>query len=131
MSFLKNIKTATDLLQEKKDAKLADIKRQVNTTFENGVCELSLGWSIDCRRSANQNDISNIEGLIKLSPNDTDVISVKGADNQFHNVTVAELRDVVIPEMYVYGFSLYQRKWIAEEALKVAVTEAEIASVTF
>lgn len=131
MSFLKNIKTANDLFQEKKDAKLAEIKRQVNTTFETGVCDLSLGWSIDCRRSSTQNDITNIEGLVKLSQNDADIASVKGADNQFHDVTIAQLRDIVIPEMYAYGFGIYQRKWLAEEKIKVATTEAEIASVTF
>lgn len=122
-------KTPDDLFADKKTAKLNHIKSEVDALFSEGICSLSLGWDIDCRRSATKNDISNMEGLVKLSTNDADIVQIKGADAGVYEISVADLRDIIIPEMYAYGISVYQRKWAAESLVAQATTEEELDNI--
>lgn len=109
------------------------VKSAFEDAMSNGKLLLSLGWEIDCRRSGYRNDISNMEGLLKLQElsgaDDADLVAIKGADNGTHNVTVGELRNIILHEMYQYGAELYQRKWAFESAVDAATTATEVLQV--
>ncbi|MBE0599483.1 MAG: hypothetical protein IH614_19765 [Desulfuromonadales bacterium] len=108
-------------LTEWKRLKTLEVKMRFEDQLTSAVVNLSLGWPVDCRRSAKHDDIGNMERLLaKMLREGTEGTYLRGADNQFHPVTLAELRDVVIPEMVDYGFAAYQAKWQQEEVIQAA-----------
>lgn len=123
-------------IAEARELALIRAKQQFAASLAGGICNLSLGWPIDVRRGSGTDDVGNMQGLLRLAQHgglaDADQVAatgIKGADGAFHPVTVAELRDVVIPEMDAYGLSLYADKWLHESQIATAATVAEVLEV--
>jgi|LGVF01.2.fsa_nt_gb hypothetical protein len=116
-----------------RQAKLMQIKARSKAALPTGRVTLSIGWPIDCRRSARHDDVGNMERLLRLCQAagmaDSTKVTIRGADNANHEVTVAQLRDIVIQEMYQYGQGLYQHKWELEAQANAAATAADVLAV--
>ena len=130
--------TAAEILTTEKSNKLIEIKNAFINATKTSQCNLSLGWAIDCRRSGEVNDIENMQTLLDLAllegKADTDKIDapgIKGADNTFHDATIAELRDTIIPEMKKYGLAQYQKKFTLESQIDAATTVADVQAVVW
>jgi len=108
-------KTIDDIKQLKAD----EIKSLVEYEKQNSVITSSLGFTVNARRE----DIQNIDELIVLG-----VTSFRGADNVMHTVTATDLQ-TIRAEIVAEGFSLYNRKWAAEDALANATTETEVMAI--
>lgn len=129
-----NQPSSFSVLQTEKKNKKAEIKSSFKESLATGACTLSLGWEIDCRRG----DVENMRGLLEIAKKkgltDNDPIGPKGImgyDNQWHSATVAEVRDIIIPEMCEYGASLYQKKFQLIEQVSNAKTPEEVAAITW
>lgn len=130
--------TADQKLAAAKTSALSRIKSALGEAMASGVCTLSLGWQIDARRSGVNDDVANMQGLLTLAQSqglsDTAAVpggGIKGHDNSMHPVTVAELRDHVIPEMIAYGLSLYQKKWDLGTQIAAAATLSDLDAVVW
>lgn len=104
--------------------------------LDSGICNLSLGWPINCRRNGRDNDMDNMERLlnrcVRAGLEDTALVptpGIKGADDVFHDCTIADLRDVILPEMEDFGLQVYVNKWAKEEAIINASTLEELLAV--
>ena len=107
-------------IEQLKARKSEEIKSEVEYLRANNIITSSVGFDVNARRE----DILNIDELISLG-----VTSFRGADNVMHTVTSQELQ-IIRGEIVNAGLSLYNRKWAAEDAIKNATTEAEIASIS-
>lgn len=120
-------------IDQARQLKLMQIKSDFEAALPVGRVDLSLGWTIDCRRSSKAEDVSNMERLLKLCQSsgmsDTDSVQIRGADNLDHLTTVNVLRDVIIPEMYQYGLGLYEKKWTLESTISSASSVQEVLLV--
>lgn len=120
-------------IAEAREMVLLYSNKQFNDEVSGGACALSIGWPIDCRRGNGKDDIGNMQGLFRYSQHqglvDTDTLRIKGSDGAFHEVTVAQLRDEIIPEMDAYGMALFQSKWQREASIEAAATVAEVMEI--
>lgn len=125
-----------EILAEAQELKTVHIKQSFAAEVAGGKCTLSLGWDIDCRRASGKDDIGNMQALLRIAQAqalaDTDQVTadgIRGADNQSHPATVADLRDKIIPEMDQYGLGLYSRKWQLESTVAAAKKTADVLAV--
>lgn len=119
------------LLTTIKEQRKSSIKNSFIDAQANGRLTTSLGWDIDVRRSADQNDVQNMQSLYtymeKVGLTSTTIV---GADGIGHEVSLAEL-DVIITEMIGYGLGLYQHKWLKEMEILSATTAEQAYNVTW
>lgn len=121
--------SAPDLAEWRRLKKLA-LGSAFDGSLAAGRFQCSLGWAIDCRRSGKHDDVGNMERLLgKLTRDGAVGCTIRGADNEFHAVTTAQLRDVIIPEMVDFGFQLYQTKWMTEAQIDFATSADELKAV--
>lgn len=104
--------------------------------FRTAKCDTGFGWEIDCRRWNHLDDYSHMQVLLnqakRRSLRSFDQVSrlgIRGADNEFHKVTVKELKDKILPAMETYQHSLLEKKWETEKKILEAVSEEDLEKI--
>ena len=92
-------------------------------------CQVSKGFMMDSQRE----DIDNLsrlrDRLLETGTTST-VATIRDRSNQFHQVTVAELAEIV-GELTDFGLGLYAKKWQLEAAIDAAETVEEIQGINW
>ena len=83
----------------------------------------SVGFEIDANEVANR----NIEGLV-LVMSDTDTTMFCDYNNQFHEVTKAQL-EIMRKEIVEHSLRLYQTKWQYRSLIEAATTVEELDAI--
>ena len=90
---------------------------------------VSSGFKMDC----NRDDIDNLSLLLKRtidSGDTTTTANIRDFDNQFHQVTIGELSDI-INELVDYGLYLFNHKWEKEVEIEAAQTVEEVNDIVW
>lgn len=112
-------------LDEAKSLKLEELTDAWLAAEAHGVVKSSLGFDIDATERANR----DINGLITgMTATKTEKTLFCGADNSFHEVTVADL-SVMLLEIIGYAQSLYAKKWELRSEIERATTLDEIRAI--
>ena len=111
-------------LEEAKEAKLAELTSAFDTAAQNAHLMSSVGFEIDANEVANR----NIEGLT-LVMSDTDTTLFCDYNNQFHEVTRAQL-ETMRREIVANSQRLYQIKWQYRSLIEAATTVDELDAIT-
>lgn len=125
-----NISTmpAFDPLATAKTVQKNRIKHLFNRAPEYG-CAVSAGYILDSSRE----DIDNLarlrDRLIETGTTSTTTL-IRDKNNQFHQVTVAELSEI-IGELIDFGLGLYSKKWQLEELIEAAATVEEVNAINW
>ena len=92
--------------------------------------KLSLGWEIDCRKSPVHDDFEIMHRLFRMAQKAKKKVGdpvcdkgIKGYDDKFHQVTVKQMRDVILPEMDAFLLGLQEKKLNLYE--KIAESSSE------
>lgn len=112
---------------------LADFKVQklekINSAFlhffQDGCIESSLGFTADCRRCNDKNDLQNIQGLIDLY---AQPVPFKSKDGSIHMLTLEQL-EILKTEMIQRVQQVYANKWTLEASVEASETIEEIEAV--
>jgi len=130
-------------LNQLKANKIIQIEQWWTTASASGSVPLSLGWPIDCRRSATKNDIQNMQTLLSIKQRagaaDSDSCysdsfgnnGIMGSDNLWHVCTVAQLRDIVIPEMELYGLERQQHALVLKYMVSQTTDQTQLDAITW
>lgn len=114
-----------------KAEKIEEIKKGFLNAFACGhFMSIALGIEVDCRRSADNNDLQNVEGLI------ADFDSLEGYEKYYvgyaettENQFTLEQLYALKKEMAAYGRSIYKRKWIFENQVTNADTPEDLTLI--
>lgn len=118
-------------LEDLRLAKYAELSADFDNALANGEVTTSLGFTMNCRRSATKNDLQNMETLLSsMQRKGLATTAVKDATGEMRTVTQANLQQI-IAEMEDYGLALYQRKFSLEAQAKAATTEAELKVIVW
>lgn len=113
------------LLDGMKKTKLAALDAKWRSAEADGVIESSAGFAIDANERANR----DITGLITgMEATGTDSVTFCAADNTFHDVTLAQLKTMLL-EIIQHGQALYAKKWELRSAIANAATVADLEAV--
>lgn len=109
-----------------KKTKLKELERRFETSRNNATLLSSVGYKID----ANPDAITNISGLlVTYGDNPQAKIQFCDADNQFHNVSINDIKTMQL-EVAQLNQKLYSEKWVIREALEKATTLDDINKVS-
>jgi len=107
----------------------ASKEREMFLKYENRdirqVIASSVGFDIDANRDAKDNVASLIKHM-KINAMSSEFF--RGADNEFYEVTVAQL-ETIEAEIIAAGLAYYKAKWGTEQEIANAKTTAEIEAV--
>lgn len=113
------------ILDNMKAEKLLALNRQWENAEAHGVVNSSAGFAIDATERANR----DITGLITgMEATGEDSVTFCAADNSFHEVTLAQLKTMLL-EIIKHGQVLYARKWEIRSQITEAKTIEELAAV--
>ncbi|MCZ4065738.1 DUF4376 domain-containing protein [Oxalobacter aliiformigenes] len=119
--FVKNNRPAFD---DRKTARLAELNDAFEEAAKTAHLMSSVGFEIDANETANR----DIEGLT-LVMNDTDTTLFCDYNNQFHEVTKADL-ETMRREIVANSQRLYQIKWQYRSLIEAATTVEELDAIT-
>ena len=111
-------------LEEARTEKLAELEAAFDTASHKAHCTSSVGFEIDANETANR----DIEGLT-LVMSDTDTTLFCDYNNQFHEVTRAQL-ETMRREIVANSQRLYQIKWTYRTQIEAATTVDELDAIT-
>lgn len=112
-------------LAKYKDEALARLNDAWQDAEQHGKLESSAGFAIDANERADR----DIRGLITaMEANGMETASFCGADNTFHDVTLANLKAMQL-EIIAYGQTLYARKWAMRSSIENAADFADVDAV--
>ena len=109
---------------EAKASKLDELTSAFDTAAQNAHIMSSVGFEIDANETANR----DIEGLT-LVMSDTDTTMFCDYNNQFHEVTRAQL-ETMRREIVANSQRLYQIKWQYRSLIEAATTVDELDAIT-
>lgn len=109
----------------KKKAKLELLNHRFELETKDAYILSSLGFKVDANTTAN----TNVDGLIKsLSATGVDKITFCDYDNQYHEVSIEDLK-VIQLEIIQNGQALYAQKWYYRDKINSASSVEEIEHI--
>jgi hypothetical protein len=124
--------SAVDMpLEDAQALKVAEISAAFDTDMRTGSVMTPEEWSIDARRSDTKNDLQNMDTLYRqmLRNGETEAY-VKGADNELHLCTLAQVEALVIL-LEDAGAARYLKKFSLESQIYAATTVDQLRQVVW
>jgi len=113
------------LVNDKKDLKKKSFKKYSDKLLNDRPKILSsLGFNVDARFE----DLQRLESLLSTNPNEP--ISFRDADNNFQNITVANL-NTIINEIKNFHVQYMQWKWSIENLINSCTTIEDLENIDF
>ena len=119
---------APDPLVTAKTIQKGRIKHAFERAPEYGY-EVSAGYMMDSAREDIDN-LSRLRDRLLETGSTSTVATIRDKSNQFHNVTVAELTEI-IGELIDFGLGLYAKKWQLEQAIEAAETVDAVNTINW
>ena len=117
-----------DLLATAKTVQKNRIGHAFRTAPDAGY-EVSAGFVMDSTREDLDNLTRLKERMLETGTTTTKV-QIRDKANQFHEVTVAELAEIV-GDLTDFGLSLFAKKWQLETAIDAATTVEAVEAITW
>lgn len=103
-----------------KDQLKADLNSKWLDAEANATTEVILQSGETITIDSNERANRDVQGLVTILENTgTDTASFCAADNSFHSVTLADLKNMQIA-IITYGQNLYAKKWVMRNAIEEA-----------